>query len=65
MTEVAAKTVRICHFMFNAETGALAATSEVMAILLDLDARRAVAFTDEERARLGAKLCVIGTAART
>tara|TARA_R110000868_G_scaffold13397_10_gene62588 strand:- start:915 stop:1859 length:945 start_codon:yes stop_codon:yes gene_type:complete len=65
MTEVAAKTVRIYHFMFNAETGALAATSEVVAILLDLDARRAVAFTDEERARLGAKLCVIGTAART
>ncbi len=59
LTEVAAKTIRICHFMFNAETGLLAATSEVTAILLDLDARRAVSFSDEERARLARHVCEI------
>jgi acyl-CoA thioester hydrolase len=52
LVEVAAKTIRICHFMFNAETGRVAATSEVTAILLDLDSRRATAFSDSERARL-------------
>lgn len=62
VTEIANKTIRIYHFMFNAETGVLAATSEVMAILLDLDARRAVAFSDDERALLSAKLCVIDKA---
>jgi acyl-CoA thioester hydrolase len=59
LTEVAAKTIRICHFMFNAETGLLAATSEVTAILLDLDARRAASFSDEERARLETHVCAI------
>lgn len=52
LVEVAAKTVRFCHFMFNGETGLLAATSEVTAILLDLDKRRAVGFSDDERQRL-------------
>lgn len=52
LVEVAARTIRICHFMFNAETGLLAATSEVTVIRLDLDARRAASFSEEERARL-------------
>lgn len=52
LIEVAPKTIRMCHFMFNGETGLLAATSEVIAVLLDLDTRRAVNFSDAERARL-------------
>jgi len=52
LIEVAPKTIRMCHFMFNGETGLLAATSEVVAVLIDLDARRAVAFSDAELARL-------------
>ncbi|MGV8995484.1 MAG: thioesterase family protein [Parvibaculaceae bacterium] len=52
LIEVAPKTIRMCHFMFNGETGLLAATSEVVALMLDLDARRAVAFSDTDIARL-------------
>lgn len=63
-TELGNKTVRLCHFMFNAETGLLAATSEVTAILLDLDARKAVAFSDAERAALARHVCVIEKAGR-
>ena len=36
--------------MFGTETGLLAATGETIAVMLDLDARKAVAFSDEERA---------------
>lgn len=62
LTEIGGKTIRICHFMFNAETGLLAATSEVTAILLDVDKRRATSFSDAERGRLEAHLCVIDKA---
>lgn len=63
LVEVAAKTIRICHFMFNAETGLLAATSEVTAIQLDLDSRRATSFSDEERVRLQSHVRSIAKAA--
>ncbi len=56
LVEVAAKTIRLCHFMFNGETGLLAATSEVTAVLLDLDKRRAVALSEEERAQFAPHL---------
>tara|TARA_R110000824_G_scaffold118960_16_gene272450 strand:- start:37071 stop:38015 length:945 start_codon:yes stop_codon:yes gene_type:complete len=64
LTELGNKTVRLCHFMFNAETGVLAATSEVTAILLDLDARKAVAFSDTEKAELAKHVCEIEKAGR-
>lgn len=63
LVEVAARTIRICHFMFNAETGLLAATSEVTVIRLDLDSRRAASFSDEERAQLAAHIRVTAKAA--
>lgn len=63
LVEVAAKTIRICHFMFNAETGLLAATSEVVAIRFDLDKRRATHFSDEERAAMETHLRSIAKAA--
>jgi acyl-CoA thioester hydrolase len=63
LVEVAAKTIRLCHFMFNAETGLLAATSEVVAIRFDLDKRRATNFSEEERAAMEAHLRSIAKAA--
>lgn len=50
LTRVEGKTLTFVHFMFDAETGLLAATGEAIAVMLDLDARKTVAFTDEERA---------------
>ncbi len=56
LVEVGAKTIRICHFMFNAETGLLAATSEVTAIQLDLDTRRATSYSDEVREKFSTQV---------
>ncbi len=50
LTRVEGKTLNFVHFMFDAETGLLAATGEAVAVMLDLDARKTVAFTDDERA---------------
>jgi acyl-CoA thioester hydrolase len=63
LIEVAPKTVRFMHFMFNGETGLLAATSEAVAIQLDLDTRRATSFSDEERQRLSAHVRDLAPAA--
>ncbi|MCE9649744.1 MAG: thioesterase family protein [Parvibaculum sp.] len=63
LIEVAAKTIRICHFMFNGETGLLAATSEVTVIRFDLDKRRATDFTPEEHALLKGHIRSIAKAA--
>ena len=52
LTHLEGKTLTFTHFMFDAETGELAATGEAVAIMLDLDARRTVAFTQQERASL-------------
>jgi len=52
LTGLEGKTLTFTHFMFDAETGALVATGEAIAVLLDLDARKTVAFTEEERASL-------------
>ncbi|WP_339831120.1 thioesterase family protein [uncultured Parvibaculum sp.] len=52
LTRLEGRTLTFAHFMFDAETGRLVATGEAIAVMLDLDARRTVAFTDEERARL-------------
>ena len=63
LIEVAPKTIRMCHFMFNGETGLLTATSEVVAVLIDLDARRTVAFSDAELARLQTHILPVEKAA--
>lgn len=52
LTRLDGKTLTFAHFMFDAETGETVATGEAIAVMLDLDARKTVAFTDEERARL-------------
>ncbi len=50
----AEKTLHIVHYLFNAETGALAARAEAIGGLFDQRARRIVAFSDDQRKRLAA-----------
>jgi acyl-CoA thioester hydrolase len=46
---VAGKAIRVNHFMFDAETRETLATSDVTALLMDLETRRAVALPDDVR----------------
>lgn len=46
------KTLHFAHFLFDAETGALAASGEAIAVLFDQRARRAMALPAEARVRL-------------
>lgn len=52
MVEVMGRVLRFAHFLFDASTGALVATGEAAAVMLDLDARKTVPFSDEESAKL-------------
>lgn len=47
LIELKAKVIRFAHEMFDAETGALSATTELTAVHLDTEARKAVAFSEE------------------
>ncbi|GMQ48644.1 MULTISPECIES: acyl-CoA thioesterase [Vibrio] len=48
--EVANKTVRFKHHMFNAETGSLAATSELLGVHLDRNERKSTPLPDFAKA---------------
>ena len=50
----AEKTLHIVHYLFNAETGALAARAEAIGGLFDQRARRVVTFGEDQRKRLAA-----------
>jgi acyl-CoA thioester hydrolase len=52
MVEVMGRVLRFAHFLFDASTGAPVATGEAAAVLLDLDARKTVPFSDEDRAKI-------------
>lgn len=52
MVEVMGRVLRFAHFLFDASTGALVATGEAAAVMLDLDARKTVPFSDEDTAKL-------------
>ncbi len=52
IVEVMGRVLRFAHFLFDASTGALVATGEAAAVMLDLDARKTVAISDEESAKL-------------
>lgn len=54
LIRVEGKTLTFVHYMFDVETGEAVATGEVIAVMLDLDARKTVPFTDEERETLTA-----------
>ncbi len=56
MVEVMGRVLRFAHFLFDASTGVLVATGEAAAVMLDLDARKTVPFSDEESAKLSAHL---------
>ncbi|WP_346909610.1 thioesterase family protein [uncultured Roseibium sp.] len=47
LIELKSKAVRFTHDMFNAETGALTASTELTAVHLDTQLRKAVAFAPE------------------
>lgn len=49
---VAGKSIRVNHFMFDAETGETVATSDVTALLMDLTTRRAIALPEDVRAQV-------------
>ncbi|MBL4864158.1 MAG: acyl-ACP thioesterase [Rhodobiaceae bacterium] len=52
IVEVAGKVLRFAHFLFDGVSGDLLATGEAAAVLLDLDKRKTVAFSETERAGL-------------
>lgn len=53
LTELGDKTRRFCHWFFNADTGRCLATSVAITVAFDLEARRAVSFSEEDVARMG------------
>jgi|TARA_R110002095_G_scaffold213375_2_gene203851 acyl-CoA thioester hydrolase len=60
MVKVMGRVLRFAHFLFDASTGALVATGEAAAVMLDLDARKTVAFSDEESAKLAPYIMKVG-----
>lgn len=50
--DVAGKVLKFVHFLFDRATGDLVASGEAAAVLLDLDARKTIAFGETERAGL-------------
>jgi acyl-CoA thioester hydrolase len=49
------KIVRLAHFLFEAETGMLAACAEAVGVKFDQKVRKVMTFSEEERARLAAR----------
>ena len=49
------KIVRLAHFLFEAETGMLAACAEAVGVKFDQKVRKVMTFSEEERARLVAR----------
>jgi acyl-CoA thioesterase FadM len=53
------KTLVFTHFLFEAETGTLAACAEAVGMKFDQKIRKIMTFTQEDQARLAArKLCL-------
>ncbi|MGE0423285.1 MAG: acyl-CoA thioesterase [Reyranellaceae bacterium] len=50
------KTMHIVHFLFDADSGELAATADGVGVLFDQKARKIALFAPEERARLAARV---------
>lgn len=49
------KIVKLAHFIFEAETGTLAACAEAVGVKFDQKIRKVMTFSEEERARLGTR----------
>ena len=49
------KIIRLAHFLFEAETGMLAACAEAVGVKFDQKVRRVMAFSEQERALLAAR----------
>ncbi|MBD1545884.1 acyl-CoA thioesterase [Roseibium aggregatum] len=63
LIELKSKAVRFAHDMFNAETGTLTASTELTAVHLDTQLRKAVAFTPEIAACAEAAFAIGGEGA--
>lgn len=50
------KTMHLAHFLFDADSGALAATADGVGVLFDQKARKITPFTAEDRGRLAASI---------
>lgn len=51
LTRVGSKAIEYHHELYNTETGALHATADVVTVLFDMGARKALPVSDEMRAR--------------
>lgn len=49
------KIIKLVHFLFDAETGTLAACAEAVGVKFDQKIRKIMTFTDQERARLAGR----------
>jgi acyl-CoA thioester hydrolase len=56
LTRIGGKSITQYHKMRNTETGALAATSEIVSVYFDLESRTSLEIPDEVRDKLGAFL---------
>ena len=56
ITRFGTKSLTVLHRMTNTETGKLAATTEVVLVYFDLEARKSIPLTDELKARMSAYL---------
>lgn len=50
--DIGSKAYRFCHWMFDLSTGEAVATAEAVAVMLDLEARKAMVIPDDVRAAL-------------
>jgi acyl-CoA thioester hydrolase len=53
LTDFSDKILKLAHFLFDAETGTLAACAEAVGVKFDQKIRKVMVFSEEERARLG------------
>ena len=62
LLDVTDKAMHFAHFLFDAETGMLSTKSEAVAVFFDQRARRTMAFSAEDRARLAHRKLSFGQA---
>jgi acyl-CoA thioester hydrolase len=53
------KIIKLVHFLFDAETGTLAACAEAVGVKFDQKIRKIMTFSDEERARLAGRKLIL------
>jgi acyl-CoA thioester hydrolase len=59
LADFTTKVIKLVHFLFDAETGTLAACAEAVGVKFDQKIRKIVTFSDEERARLAGRKLIL------